>query len=104
MQTIMYLSTFVREDDWQLVATACFLWYAIYYIKPIADKCSLFLRLLETAHMFFVGNYLYHNLLMNYCDPPLTTTKVDDVSQQNLVSGSQIYLFCSILTRPQLVL
>jgi len=62
MQTIMYLSAFVREDDWQLVGTACFLW------------------LLETAHMFFVGNYLYHNLLMNYCDPPLSTTKVDDAT------------------------
>jgi len=62
MQMIMYLSTFVREDDWQLVATACFLW------------------LLETTHMCFVGNYLYHNLILDYCDPLLTTTKVDDTS------------------------
>ena len=104
MQMIMYLSTFVREDNWQLVATACFLWYAIYYIKPIADGYLLFLRLLETAHMCLVGNYLYHNLILNYCDPLLTTTKVDDVSQQNLLSGSQIYLSSSIPTRPQLLL
>jgi hypothetical protein len=35
MQMMIYLSTFVHEDGWQLVATACFLWYAIYYIEPI---------------------------------------------------------------------
>jgi hypothetical protein len=87
MQMMIYLSTFVHEDGWPLVATACFLWYGIYYIEPMADECSLSrmsLRLLETAHVFLIGNYLYHSLLINYCNPLLTTTKVDDVSQQIL--------------------
>jgi hypothetical protein len=86
MQMMIYLSTFVREDGWQSVATACFLWYAIYSSEFITAECSLcgaLLRLLETVHVFFVANCLYHNLLMNYCKPPLTTTKVDDVGQPN---------------------
>ncbi|KIM71626.1 hypothetical protein PILCRDRAFT_16890 [Piloderma croceum F 1598] len=62
IQMIIYLLKFVREDRRSLVATACILW------------------LLDTVHIFIGGNYLYHNLLMNYCNPPLITTKVDDLS------------------------
>jgi len=62
MQMMIYLSTFVHEDGWQLVATVCFLW------------------LLETAHVFFIGNYLYYNLLVNYCNPQSATTKVEDIT------------------------
>jgi hypothetical protein len=104
MQMMIYLSTFVHEDGWQLVATVCFLWYAIYYFEPKPDVFGVLLRLLETAHVFFIGNYLYYNLLVNYCNPQSATTKVEDVSQHNFVSGSQFYLFSSIPTRSQLPL
>lgn len=80
MQMMIYLSTFVHEDGWKWIATICFLWYAIYYIEPKADVFGVLLRFLETAHLFFISNYLYHNLIKNFCNPPTSTTNIEDIT------------------------
>ncbi|OBZ79056.1 hypothetical protein A0H81_00119 [Grifola frondosa] len=63
-QTYLYFIRFGKNDTQFLKSTVTFIW------------------ILETAHEFLIGHYLYWNLITNYGNPSalLATTHVDDVT------------------------